>query len=248
MRQVTGFSYGHRGRAIQEFTELPRSLVGKVGQASVRKELALTPVPQLPDDVPLDQGNTIVDNFVTAFYTLYSNLDVPLPSSYPSEIAPSDPHRPFLIYGAGTTSGQYAIQLLALQGYKNIIAAASKRHEATLKAFGATSLVDYNSPNFVEEVTAAVKAGSDKSGKVDAVVDCVTLTESVEKIGKVISPQGQLAFLAPLKHGGSLAGVGGELYTEFPPDVVALLPAGVKVICVRTFQFQNVRHRIFGPQ
>ncbi|KAG1886163.1 chaperonin 10-like protein [Suillus subluteus] len=81
---------------------------------------------KLPDDYSLEAAATIPDNFMTAFTRCSIVWDLLCPQT------------PILVYGAGATSGQYAIQLLALAGYKRVIATASPRHHPYLKSLGAT--------------------------------------------------------------------------------------------------------------
>ncbi|KAF8872003.1 hypothetical protein BD779DRAFT_1679993 [Infundibulicybe gibba] len=81
--------------------------------------------------------DTIPDNFITAFYTLFNQLGLPVPS-YPVRSAPAQGEEPILVYGAGATSGQFALQLLRSTGYTHIIATASPAHHEYLRSLGAT--------------------------------------------------------------------------------------------------------------
>ncbi|KAJ3521782.1 hypothetical protein NMY22_g12169 [Coprinellus aureogranulatus] len=195
-------------------------------------------VAKVPDSLPLEKAAAYPDNFVTAYYTLFNQLGIPEPKEWPVA-AKSNPEseRPILIYGAGATSGQYALQLLRLAGYTNVIAAASKKHEDFLKTLGASHVVDYKSPTFAEGVIKAAK------GKVELVVDCISLPSTFALIKQVIKEGGKLAFLAPYKaKSGRMNGAEGDLVSDPPKEDTDGFPEGVKVICVKTFEYQQDVH------
>ena len=71
--QVTAFSLGEaRTRGLQEYTIQPYTLVGKV-----------------PDNVSLEDAATIPDNFVTAFFTLFSESGLEWPHPVPGSAGAS---------------------------------------------------------------------------------------------------------------------------------------------------------------
>lgn len=181
---------------------------------------------------------TIPDNFVTAFYTVFNQLEIPRPSSFLDAPTPPNASIPILVYGAGTIAGQYAVQLLHLAGYKNIIATASVRNHELLKSFCATHVFDYRSPTLEQDVARAV--GSD-DGKVPIVIDGVTSEGTLKIIAKLVSPKGKVALLLPVKDGDSVAvhKDGGQMFLEYPEERNPL-PKGTKSIGVRTFLYQNV--------
>lgn len=199
---------------------------------------------KVPSNTSLIQATTAPDNFVTAFYTLFNRLGLPLPPSFPATSPPEKASTPILVYGAGATSGQYAVELLRLAGYKNVIAVASKKHEAYLKELGASSVVDYKSPTFIEDVKSA--AGDSGAAGIELVVDCVSLTDSFTAISKIVSPTGTVAWLAPFKRGleAGLTGEGVQLFSQLPEDAKAIFKEGVKLEGVFTFQYENVSPRL----
>lgn len=184
----------------------------------------------------MDAAATIPDNFITAFSALFGLLSLPVPSSFPAPAPPPLASAAILIYGAGSTAGQYAIQLLHSAGYKNIIATASAKNHDHLRSLGAASTFDYRSPDLAKDIAAA--AGGD--GKVTLVLDCVTtLEDSVAAIAKVISPLGTLALLIPVKVGTTLSvDHVGKLLDDIPEDKNPL-PEGTKVVHVRAFRYQQ---------
>ncbi|KAJ7763525.1 hypothetical protein DFH07DRAFT_1059231, partial [Mycena maculata] len=52
---------------------------------------------QIPDSLALAAAATIPDNFVTAFFTLFDQLSLPI---FPAPAPPPDHAIPILIYGA----------------------------------------------------------------------------------------------------------------------------------------------------
>ncbi|KAJ3521778.1 hypothetical protein NMY22_g12171 [Coprinellus aureogranulatus] len=197
-------------------------------------------VAKLPDDLPLEKAAAYPDNFVTAFYTLFGKqqLGLPEPATWPVA-ALSNPinEKPILIYGAGSTVGQYAVQLLRLAGYTNVIAGAAKKHEEYLKSLGALHVIDYRSPTFAEGVIKAAK------NKMELVMDCVSLPGSFHLIKQCVKEGGRVAFLAPYKVGSSkMYGPEGELVSDPPEEDLKGFPEGVEFICVKTFEYQQSYH------
>jgi NADPH:quinone reductase-like Zn-dependent oxidoreductase len=195
---------------------------------------------QIPDSLPLDAAATIPDNFVTAFWSLFDQLKLTFPSSVPKNgtTVPSPPSADaaILIYGAGATSGQYAIQLLKLAGYKNILVTASSKHHSHLRNLGATHTFDYSSPSLIQDIEAAA------SGKVSLIMDCVTAEGTLAVTSKVISSNGTVALLLPIKQGNNVTGgADAELAMELADDRNPF-PRSVKVLGVKTFTYQTVSY------
>ena len=71
---------------------------------------ALTIRIQVPGNISLHEAATIPDSFVTAYHSLATELGVPLPLSFPSPAAPTNPGLCILIWGGASTSGMFAIQ------------------------------------------------------------------------------------------------------------------------------------------
>jgi NADPH:quinone reductase-like Zn-dependent oxidoreductase len=142
-------------------------------------------------------------------------------------------------------AGQYAVQLLHLAGYKNIIATASPRNHELLKSFGATHVFDYRSPTLEGDVARAVGSDGD-DGKVPIVIDGVTSEGTLKIIARLVSPRGKVALLLPVKEGDSVTvhKDGGKMYLDYPEERNPL-PKGTKVIGVRTFLYQNVSLPLF---
>ncbi|KAF5332527.1 hypothetical protein D9611_005123 [Ephemerocybe angulata] len=236
--RVAFVAFAYPNKALLDYAIQPRSLVSKVSTppfVAFESESAVTDTLQIPDSLPLEKAVTFPDNFATAFYTLFSQIGLPIPTEYPSKTSPPRSAAPILVYGGGATSGQYMIQLLALAGYKNIITAASKHHEDYLRSLGATHVVDYRSPSFVEEILAAA------GGKLEIIIDVIALSDTFRDIHtKLITPGGSIAFLSPFKLGsGSLTATDGKLVSEVLEEVKGWFAEDVSLIVVKTFFFQE---------
>ena len=241
--EVTAFGFGeNKHRSLQQYTVQPRSVVAKVTLSFTPKywlfktQICL----QIPDSLSFDQASTIPDNFVTAFYTLFNQLGLPKPSSFPATQPPPLATTPILIYGASSTAGLYAVQLLSLAGYKKIIAIASKRNHDYLRSLGATDTFDYNSSTVVEDIAVAI--GGD--GKALLALDCISTDSTLQLLAKIISPLGKLAILLPIKEGTSVTGgLDEEMYWDINYEKTPI-PKETQVIGVRTFLYLEVCYAI----
>ncbi|GAQ38521.1 hypothetical protein AtubIFM61612_007939 [Aspergillus tubingensis] len=119
----------------QVYVTAPETLFGKV-----------------PQSIPLSAAATIPTNFCTAFFALFEKLKIELPWPRPDNFTPSDKDVPVLIWGAASSVGQSAVQILKHWGYTNVIATASPKHHERIKAYGAAHVFDYRDPN----VTASI--------------------------------------------------------------------------------------------
>lgn len=187
---------------------------------------------KIPDNVSLEDAVTIPDNFVTAFYTIFDQLGLPFPLQFPATTAPQDAEVPILIYGAGSTAGQYAIQILRLAGYVNVIAIASSRHHEYLRSLGAKHTIDYRVPDMADRTIRAA------GGKVQLAMDCITAEGTMKRVAQVVRPKARVALLLPIKEGDSLVPESGKMWMAVPSD---RNPFGedVKVMGVRTFLYQD---------
>lgn len=114
---------------------------------------------------------TLPTNFCTAFLSLSENLKIDLPWPLPENFVPRGEQIPILIWGAGSSVGHFAVQILKHWGYKNVIVTASLKHEKKLKGYGAAHVFDYRSTGVVDSVLEILS--SDKSPEAIRVFDCV---------------------------------------------------------------------------
>ncbi|KAJ3989055.1 chaperonin 10-like protein [Lentinula detonsa] len=222
--KVTAFTFRNsEAKGMQEYTLQTRSVVAKV-----------------PDFVSLEAAAAVPDNFITAFNSLFNPeyLGLPYPISFPAPESPPLADVPILIYGAGSTTGHYAVQLLHSAGYKNIIVTASPKHHEYLRSLGATHTFDYNSPTLIEDINSVVTTS--KIGKLELVLDCITAQTTLAAISKVVSSQGTVAVLLPLKMGSNVRSNEDDTMWLEIPDSLNPFPTGTRLAGVRTFLFEEV--------
>ncbi|KZV85288.1 GroES-like protein [Exidia glandulosa HHB12029] len=203
--------YGSTAKGAQEYAVLPAHAVGKVPEGIA------------PDDVA-----TIPDNFVCAWWTLTEHLKLPLPSSNVASDAS------FLVYGASSSTGQFAVQLLAHARFPRIIAVSSRAHHGLLKSLGATQTVDYHDADWPAQV-----------GKVDYALDIISTEASLRGVAQTVTGTSKVAILLPVKLGREKlvadkneAGAGSKLVFELPAEKNTF-PEGLKLEYVRTFEWDE---------
>ncbi|KIM70028.1 hypothetical protein SCLCIDRAFT_101364 [Scleroderma citrinum Foug A] len=216
------------GDRVCAFTMLEQKSKGLQTKAVLHQTLCA----QIPDDLTLEAAATIPDNFVTAFYTLFNELGLPPLKAFPVISAPPGADKPVLIYGAGATTGQYAIQLLKLAGYTNVIATASSHNHDYLRSLGARHTIDYRSPDMADQIIRAA------GGKVELVMDCISAEGTLKRVAQVVQSNAKVALLLPVKEGDSVITESGRAWMELPPDRNPF-EEGVEVIGVRTFLYQE---------
>jgi len=211
---VFSFTFGeNEGRAAQEVALLSANRVGRI-----------------PPGLDAAAVATVPNNLVTAIHTLTHDLQLPLvlqPTDTPVHDALKN--KRILIWGGGTSAGQYAVQVLAQSGYRNIIATASSYHHNYLREIGATHTVDYRSESWQKEIGEPVDLALDNVGDVE---------ESLRKIGLVVRPAASsiVAALLPLRHGG-------KKVTNISFDLEdGVLPKEVNYIGVRTHFYEQNEH------
>ncbi|KAG2136526.1 chaperonin 10-like protein, partial [Suillus bovinus] len=214
--KVCGFATGgSKEKGLQEYAIIHSSTCAK-----------------LPDDYSLEAAATIPDNFITAFYTLFDRLEL-TPPTFPVSVPPPHAETPILVYGAGATSGQYTVQLLALAGYNRIIATASPRHHSYLKSLGAAYVIDYSADDMPEKILLA--AGNN----LQFVVDCISSEGTLKSISSVVSSDGVVAMLLPVTEGSRhVAGKDTQMWMELPVDRNPF-PDSVKLVGVRTLLYKQ---------
>ncbi|KAF7310004.1 PKS-ER domain-containing protein [Mycena indigotica] len=199
------------------------------------QEYIVLPAYLIPDTLSLESAATIPDNFITSFFSLFDHLSLSIPQSFPAPSVPANHDVSILIYGAGTTTGQYALQLLRLAGYTNVLATASQRHHDFLRSLGAKHVFDYRSANLTSEIRAVL--GPDSTG-VELALDGVTAEDTLARIGQVLSPRGTVALLLPIKVGDAVAVGDAGMRWEIPPQSNPFT-AETNMSYVRTFHYDE---------
>ncbi|KAH8119725.1 chaperonin 10-like protein [Phellopilus nigrolimitatus] len=218
--RVASFNYPlSKDKAMQEYTLVARTLVAKV-----------------PDSFSLHTAASMPDNFTTAMFTIFGspNLALPVPATFPAPSSPPNADEPILVYGAGSSSGQYMIQVFKLAGYTNILATASPRNHSYLHKLGATHCFDYRSSTLTKDILQATNGE-----EVVIVVDCISAKTSLQAISGVVGKRTRLALLMPVKDGDTVTNaVDSQMHFGIPSWVNSLFD-GVEIIQVYTFKNQE---------
>lgn len=156
---------------------------------------------------------------------------------------------PVLVYGAGSSSGQFLVQAFRIAGCTNIFAVASSHHNDLLRSLGATQCFDYRSPDVAAQIRAA--AAVTKHGRISVAVDIVAAKSSLTILSEVFKPTAthgggppsRLAILAPFKDGDSVTNSPDSVMHFTIPDWLEALFADkkdeVELLPVYTFQLDK---------
>ncbi|KAK0644307.1 chaperonin 10-like protein [Cercophora newfieldiana] len=160
----------------------------------------------VPDEMTLDQAAAISLCALTAAQALFFRLGLPSPFEWEGKKPKTDTfpaELTFFVYGASTSVGMYAAQLLQFGCEANgislrLIGTASKKHFDMLKAapYGYDTLIDYRNPDWAEQVRSA--AGADGVGYG---IDCISEGETVKKVLGALRQGGKLAVVRSLEGG-----------------------------------------------
>ncbi|KAJ1563320.1 hypothetical protein HK405_002489, partial [Cladochytrium tenue] len=111
-------------------------------------------VTRIPDSLSFEDASTIPLAIHTAALGLRT-LGLPYLASSTDVSVPSG--TAVLVWSAATSTGQFAVQLAKLAGLR-VVATASPRNHAFVRALGADAVVDYAAPDVAADVQAAVRA------------------------------------------------------------------------------------------
>jgi len=187
-------------------------------------------VGEVPDNVTVEEAAGVPDNFVTAYWTVFACLRLPEPSSFPMTTPPVDASSAILVWGAGSSCGQYTVQILSISGYTNIIAVASSRNHEFLRSLGATAFVDYHSPTVVDDIL--------KLGPIKYAIDIIADEEqSLKFVAEVLRQGSTLAFLLPIKE---RTGSSSPPVNSLKLEMDVTFEDGVNVVPVGTMRYQAV--------
>lgn len=119
----------------------------------------------VPTHISFDQAAVIPLAWFTAAGSLFDTNKLSL--NPPVSKGTQHQNKTVLVWGGSSSVGSNAIQLLRLAGY-DILTTASPQNHSFVKSFGATTVVDYGSPNVKAQLLDALK-GKTLAG----VFDCV---------------------------------------------------------------------------
>lgn len=180
--KVFGFAFKTaKEKAHQIYATFSQHLVGK-----------------LPKNITPQAAVTLPNNAVTAFHTLVTDLKAPLPWPRLNE-APANAATPILIWGASSSVGQFALQILKYYGYSNLIATSSPQHHDKLRRYGAKHLFDYRDPSNVSSITTLLSSDGPHPA---LILDCIgSQSGSIHPISQVVAtakPKTIIAILLPI--------------------------------------------------
>lgn len=176
--EVFGFAFSaQQQRPMQEYITIPVYLCGKV-----------------PAGVPLQAAATVPSNFATAVHTASKDLGLALPWPVPEGWTPEAAQRdaPILIWGAASSVGQYALQVLTFWGYRNLLAVASARHHDALRGLGACACFDYSEGDVVEKILS-------RGPVIPYIIDCIGSVEgTLTPLAKIAREGASVAIMLPV--------------------------------------------------
>ncbi|KAH8668547.1 chaperonin 10-like protein [Xylariales sp. PMI_506] len=159
---------------------------------------------KVPEGFTLEQTVTLPENFITIFNTISTDLGLPVPWPKPADYVPPRADEPILIWGAASSVGQQALQILRYFGYKHLLATASPVHHDYLRGLGATELFDYRDPDISNTLLqAAEKIRGGALPTIPMTIDCIgSQVGSLEAISKVAQEGSTVAIMLPviIKH------------------------------------------------
>ncbi|KAM0263533.1 hypothetical protein ACHAQJ_001152 [Trichoderma viride] len=194
---------------------------------------------RLPANLTLEHAVAVPANLVTAMHTITADLKLSLP--WPVQ-KPKDENRtaPILLWGAGSSVGDYALQVLHHWGYENLLAVASGKHHARLKALGATATFDYNKPNVTEQIFGHVGTATEAGPRIPYIIDCIgSLEGTLRPLSKIAEQGTKVAIMLPIINVHASV----NKAPEYEMEVSKVLPGewreGIKLIGTRTHSYLN---------
>lgn len=176
--EVMAFAFrGDKEANHQEYVTMPAFLASKI-----------------PKGLSMEEASTIPVNLVTVFHTVTTDLGLELPWPIPEGYKPQDAEKPFLIWGASSSVGVFALQVLRHYGYRNIIAVASGQQHAYLKEIGATVCFDYRKPGVEQKIL-------DYAGDIAIphILDCIgSVRGTLEPLTKIAKKGSTVAAMLPV--------------------------------------------------
>ncbi|KAF9935143.1 hypothetical protein FBU30_007522 [Linnemannia zychae] len=179
--RVSVFAF-HGGKEAnqQEYITIPAYLASKV-----------------PERITLQAAVTVPVNLVTVFHSVTADLELELPWPIPENWKPKEADSPILVWGASSSVGIFAIQVLRHWGYTNVLAVSSSGHHSYLKSLGATLCFDYRKHDVVGSVLNYLQNA--KEPKVPYILDCIgSLRGTLEPLSKIAQSGCRVAIMLPV--------------------------------------------------
>ncbi|KAH0424449.1 zinc-binding dehydrogenase [Colletotrichum camelliae] len=208
-----------REKAHQEFATVPEYLVSK-----------------LPGNVTPQEAVTVPTNLITVFHAATADLGLELPWPKPEGWTPPGAKGAVVVWGAASSVGVYAVQVLRHWGYGNVIAVASEKHHGYLRSIGARETFSYRDSDVARKILGVVGEEG-----VPYVLDCIGSVEgTLRPLTKIAGRGTKVAVMLPV----IVRDATDEVEPEYEMDVSKVLvgewAAGVEVRGVRThFYLEN---------
>ncbi|KAF9904639.1 hypothetical protein EC991_002513 [Linnemannia zychae] len=220
---VSTFAF-HGGKEAnqQEYITIPAYLASKV-----------------PEGISLQAAVTVPVNLVTVFHSVTADLELELPWPIPKNWNPKAANKPILIWGASSSVGIFAIQVLRHWGYTDVLAVSSNQHHEYLKGLGATVCFDYRKSDVINNILDYLKDAEEP--KVPYILDCIgSLNGTLKPLAKIAERGSRIAVMLPV----IIKDANEEEEPVYEMDVSKCLPGewadGVIVRGVRThFYLEN---------
>ncbi|KAF9301828.1 hypothetical protein BGZ74_006205 [Mortierella antarctica] len=194
---------------------------------------------KIPEGIPLQAAVTVPVNLVTVFHSVTADLELELPWPIPQNWLPKAANEPILVWGASSSVGIFAIQVLRHWGYTNVLAVSSGQHHQYLKSLGATVCFDYRKPNVVDNILDYLEDRDEP--RAPYILDCIgSLKGTLEPLAKIAQRGSRVAVMLPV----IIKDATEDEEPEYEMDVSKCLPGkwaeGAIVRGVRThFYLQN---------
>ncbi|KEY71564.1 hypothetical protein S7711_10305 [Stachybotrys chartarum IBT 7711] len=227
--RVTAFAFRRSEREAnhQQYITVPAFLVSRV-----------------PESITLHAAVTVNDSLVTVFHTVTADLGLDLPWPLPQGWEPPQANSPILIWGASSTVGIYALQVLRHWGYRSLLAVSSARHHHHLRSLGAAACFDYTQSDVVENILHHV-AGRPVP-QVPYIVDCIGSVENtLRPLTKIAQKGAIVAAMMPF----IVRDATDDLEPEYEVDKTKILPSswaeGVEFQAVSTYTYLKVCSNLY---
>ncbi|KJZ76533.1 hypothetical protein HIM_03869 [Hirsutella minnesotensis 3608] len=215
------------------------------GKEANHQELVTVPtylVSRVPPGLTTREACTVPVNLVTVFHAATADLGFRLPWPLP-EAGWMDPEqdRPVVVWGASSSVGIYALQVLRHWGYRRLLAVSSARHHEYLSRLGAAECFDRADPNVADAIVAAVGQAGPEPG-VPYILDCIgSLQGSLRPLTRVAKSGSRVAVMLPV----IVKDATDDEEPEYEMDVTKCLQGmwadGVVLRGVRTHFYLDVR-------
>ncbi len=157
---------------------------------------------RLPAKLAPQEAVTVPTNLVTAIHTITADLGLALPWPLAGSWVPPDPLRdsPILVWGASSSVGLYAVQVLRHWRYRNVLAVAGAKHHAALERSGAAACFDYRMPDVVDRIMEHVGTVAARGGpRVPLILDCIgSLEGTLEPLARIAEAGTKVAVMLPV--------------------------------------------------